>query len=89
MKYIWYEPIVAALRHHIEENHMMERGALDELRLTEEHFAYSKFKDGELISIGCPWSIHCQCNWKYERQVILKLVNQPDPQTTAEDDSQE
>ena len=74
MKYIWYEPLVEALRHHIEAKHMNEDGALLELRLTEEHLAYSKFEDEEIISIGCPWSIHCKCNWIYERQVILKLV---------------
>jgi hypothetical protein len=74
MNYIWYEPIVEALRHHIEANHMNEKYALDELKFTEEHLAYSKFGDEENISIGCPWSIHCNCEWEYERKVILKLV---------------
>lgn len=74
MRYIWYEPLVEALRHHIEANHMNEKYALDELKYTEEHLAYSKFGDEEMIYIGCPWSIHCNCNWIYERQVILKLV---------------
>ena len=76
MNYIWYEPIVEALRHHIEANHMNEDGALLELRLTSEHFAYSSFEDEEVISIGCPWSIHCNCEWEYERKVILKLVEE-------------
>ena len=88
LNYIWYEPLVAALRHHIEAKHMMEDGALLELRLTEEHLAYSKFEDEEIISIGCPWSIHCNCNWIYERQVILKLV-EPDPQAADETDGEE
>ena len=74
MRYIWYEPIIEALRHHIEANHMNEKYALDELRFTEEHFAYSSFNDEEIIEIGCPWSIHCNCDWRFERQVILKLI---------------
>jgi len=76
MKEIWYEPLVHALRHHIEAEHMNEEYALEELKSFMEHIAYSKFEDEEIISIGCPWSIHCKCNWKYERQVILKLVKQ-------------
>ena len=75
MNTIWYEPFIHALRIHIEENHMNQRGALDELRMTEEHFAYSEFSDDEKIVIGCPWSQHCDCHWQIEGHVMFSLRN--------------
>jgi len=63
MNYIWYEPLVEGLRHHIEENHMNEKYALDELKFLEEHLAYSHFEDNEKVEVGCPWSRHCKCDW--------------------------
>jgi len=73
MNTIWYEPFIHALRIHIEENHMDQRGALDELRMTEEHFAYSEFGDDEKIRIGCPWSQHCNCDWEVSGHIVIKL----------------
>jgi len=74
MRDIWYEPLVEALRHHIEANHMNEKYALDELKFLEEHLAYSEVGDDEKIEIGCPWSQHCKCEWKIEGHVVIKLV---------------
>lgn len=73
MNTIWYEPLVEALRHHIESNHMMKDGALDELRFLEEHLAYSEFGDDEKVEVGCPWSMHCNCGWKIEGHITFKL----------------
>jgi len=73
MNTIWYEPFIHALRIHIEENHMDQRDALDELRMTEEHFAYSEFGDDEKIRIGCPWSQHCNCDWEVSGHIVIKL----------------
>jgi len=74
MRTIWYEPLVEALRHHIESNHMDQDDALDELRFLEEHLAYSEVGDDEKIEIGCPWSSHCKCEWKIEGHITIKLV---------------
>jgi hypothetical protein len=74
MKYIWYEQLLNALRLHIGEFHMIESGALDELRFTEEHLAYSRFEDEEIVTIGCPWSIHCKCKWEVEGKIEFQLV---------------
>ena len=74
MKYIWYEPLVEALRHHIEQNHMDQPDALDELKYTIEHFEYSKFENGEIINIACAWSWHCSCNWSVQGQLRFKMI---------------
>jgi len=74
MKTIWYQPLVEALRIHIEKNHMMEEDALEELKFAEEEFAYGKYGDEENVRIGCPWSIHCNCKWEVEGYVEIRLV---------------
>ena len=73
MRTIWYEPLVEALRHHIEANHMNEKYALDELQFLEEHLAYSHFEDNEKVEIGCPWSQHCKCKWSVEGRIEFRL----------------
>jgi len=73
MNTIWYEPFIHALRIHIEENHMDQRGALDELRMTEEEYAYMEVGDDEKIRLRCPWSSHCGCNWQVEGHIVIKL----------------
>jgi len=73
MNYIWYEELVEALRHHIEANHMNEKYALDELKFTEEHLAYSDFGDDERVVVGCPWSQHCKCDWQISGHITFKL----------------
>lgn len=85
MRYIWYEQLIEALRHHIEANHMMEKGALDELRLTKEHLAYSRFEDEERVSIGCPWSIHCKCEWMVEGIIEFQLREFKNDSSYSED----
>lgn len=77
VNYIWYEPLTEALRHHIEAKHMDQPDALDELKFTIEHFEYSKFENGEIINIGCPWSKHCKCSWEVSGEINFKL----DPKT--------
>tara|TARA_S200002703_G_C3786526_1_gene242526 strand:+ start:1070 stop:1318 length:249 start_codon:yes stop_codon:yes gene_type:complete len=74
MNYIWYEPLTEALRHHIEKKHMNQPDALDELKFTIEHFEYSKFENGEIINIGCPWSLHCNCDWYVQGQLRFKMI---------------
>ena len=76
MNNIWYEPLTQALRHHIEQKHMDQPDALDELKYTIEHFEYSHFTNGEIVRIGCPWSIHCKCNWEVSSEIKFKLVPQ-------------
>jgi len=73
MNTIWYEPLLHALRVHIEQKHMKEEGALLELQMTEEYLSYGEFGDDEKIKIGCPWSEHCNCSWEVEAHTILKL----------------
>jgi len=73
MNTIWYEPFIHALRIHIEENHMDQRGALDELRMTEEEYAYMEVGDDEKITLGCPWSSHCDCDWRVEGYIVVRL----------------
>jgi len=73
MNRIWYEPLIHALRVHIEQKHMNEEGALLELQMTEEYLSYGEFGDDEKIKIGCPWSEHCNCSWEVEAHTILKL----------------
>jgi hypothetical protein len=73
MNYIWYEPLLEALRHHIEQNHMNEDGALGELQFTEEYLSYAHFGDDEKVKIGCPFSQHCQCDWEIEGHITFKL----------------
>jgi len=74
MKTIWYEPLIDALRLHIEECHMMEPGALEELKFAEEDMCYSQFGDDEKAKIVCPWSIHTKCQWEIEGHVEFSLV---------------
>ncbi|MHA1146432.1 MAG: hypothetical protein ACTSRW_16970 [Candidatus Helarchaeota archaeon] len=73
MNTIWYEPLIHALRIHIEQKHMNEEGALLELQMTEEYLSYGEFGDDEKIKIGCPWSDHCNCSWEVQAHTILKL----------------
>jgi len=73
MNTIWYEPLLHALRVHIEQKHMNEDGALDELKFTEEYLSYGEFGDDEKIRLNCPWSDHCNCSWAVEAHTILKL----------------
>jgi len=79
MKTIWYQPLIEALRVHIEKTHMMEEDALKELEFTKEHLAYSSFGDDEKITIGCPWGIHCNCTWEIEAHVEFSLVRRRGP----------
>ncbi len=70
----WYWPLIQDLRKHIEDNHMDLRGALEEVDFTEEYLAYGSFADDEDVSISCPFSIHCSCDWEFAALVELKLV---------------
>ena len=73
MEYIWYEPLLEALRHHLEENHMNEKDVLRELGFTEEYLSYETFGDDEKVKIGCPFSQHCKCDWEIEGHITFKL----------------
>ena len=73
MNTIWYEPFIDALRIHLEENHIDLHGVVDELRMTEEHFAYSDYGDDERVVLGCPFSSHCNCDWQVSGHVMLSL----------------
>ena len=77
MNTIWYETLIHALRVHIEQKHMNQEGALDELKFTEEYLYYESFKDGENVQLTCPWSQHCKCTWEASGQIKFKL----DPKT--------
>jgi len=70
----WYWPLIQDLRKHIEDNHLDLRGALDEIDYTEEYLHYEKFADGEDVSLTCPFSIHCSCDWEVTAHVEFKLV---------------
>ena len=48
----WWTPLLRALRAHIEQNHLEQRGAIDELDYTEEFLAYSEWSDDEIVRIG-------------------------------------
>ena len=74
MNDVWYWPLLQALRRHIAEKHLEERDAMDEIGYTEEYLAYSHFSDDEKVRIGCPWSLHCKCEWSIEGHVEFKLV---------------
>lgn len=73
MNTIWYEPLVEALRHHIEAEHMDQEDALTELTYTEDYLSYAGMVDDEKVVIGCPWSQHCKCQWKIEGHITFKL----------------
>ncbi len=73
MNTIWYEPLLHALRHHIEQNHLDQENALNELKYTEEYLYYESFKDGENVQLTCPWSQHCNCTWEVSGQLNFKL----------------
>jgi|TARA_R110000824_G_scaffold291195_2_gene479718 hypothetical protein len=73
MKYIWYEPLLEALRHHIEQNHMDQEDALAELNFTEEFLYYESFGNNETVSVGCPWSIHCNCKWEVSGELTYRF----------------
>ena len=51
---MWYTPLIRALQAHIEQNHLEQRGALDEVDYTEEFLAYSEWSDDEIVRISCP-----------------------------------
>ncbi len=70
---IWYLPLVRALRRHIEEDHLEQDGAMDELRFSEEFLAYSEWSDDEIVRIGCPWSEHCSCEWEVKGRIHIDL----------------
>jgi len=74
MNDVWYWPLLQAIRKHIESNHLDQVDALKEIEFTEEGLAYGHFSDDEKVTIGCPWSIHCKCDWKIEGHVEFKLV---------------
>ena len=74
MNDVWYWPLLQALRHHIELNHLDLDGAMDEIEFTEEGLAYGHFSDDEKVSIPCPFSIHCKCEWSIEGHIEFKLV---------------
>ena len=73
MKTIWYEPLLQAMRHHIEEKHMDQPDALQELSLTEEFLEYESFRNDETVTLGCPWSIHCNCTWEVSGHLTYKF----------------
>jgi len=73
MKYIWYESLLEALRHHIEAKHMDQQDALDELRYTEEFLHYESFQNDETVTIACPWSEHCNCTWEVSGHLSYKF----------------
>ena len=77
MNTIWYEPLLHALRVHLEQKHIDLDGALDELKFTEEYLYYESFKDGENVQLICPFSKHCNCKWEASGQINFKL----DPKT--------
>jgi len=74
MDYIWYEPLLHALRVHIEQNHMNEEDAIQELQYTEEFLYWEPFRDGAEVKLTCPWSQHCNCNWSAYGNIEYKLV---------------
>ena len=74
MNGVWYWPLLKALRHHIELNHLDQDGAMDEIQYTEEYLAYFSSYDDEKVKIGCPWSLHCKCEWSIEGHIEFKLV---------------
>jgi len=69
----WYWPLIQDLRKHLEDNHMDQRGAIEEVDFTEEYLAYGSFTDEEDVSIICPFSEHCSCDWKVTAHVEFKL----------------
>ena len=69
----WYWPLIQDLRKHIEDNHMDLRHALDEVDYTEEYLHYESFTDGEDVSVKCPFSIHCKCDWNVSGHLEFKL----------------
>ena len=70
----WYWPLLQDLRKHIEDNHLDQEEAIAELGYTEEYLHYESFRDGEDVSLTCPWSIHCKCDWEVKAHVEFKLV---------------
>lgn len=69
----WYRPLLRALRAHIEEHHMDQRGAMAELDYSEEFLAYSEWSDEEYVRLGCPWSEHCSCKWEVQGRIHIDL----------------
>ena len=74
MNDVWYWQLLQALRAHVTSKHLEEQDAMKEIEYTEEYLAYNNFSDDEKVVIGCPWSIHCMCEWKIEGHVEFKLV---------------
>lgn len=70
----WYWPLIQDLRKHLEDNHIDERGAMEEVDFTEEALSYGCFSNGEDVSMVCPFSIHCSCDWEVTAHVEFKLV---------------
>lgn len=70
----WYWPLLQDLRKHIEDNHLDDDDPYLEIRITEEYLAYESFTDGEDVSLTCPWSNHCKCDWEVNAHVEFKLV---------------
>ena len=70
----WYWPLIQDLRKHIEDNHMNLRGAMEEIDFAEEYYAYESFSDSEDVSLTCPFSEHCSCDWKVTAHVEFRLL---------------
>ena len=69
----WWTPLLRALRAHIEQNHLNQRDAMDELDYTEEFLAYSEWSNDEIVRISCPWSEHCECTWEVKGKIHIDL----------------
>jgi len=74
----WYWPLVQDLRKHIEDNHLDQRGALEEVEFTEEYLHYESFSDGEDVTVICPWSNHCSCTWESKGHIRFKFIESND-----------
>jgi len=70
----WYWPLVQDLTKHIQDEHMDQDGAMDEINFAEEYLHYESFRDGEYVSLQCPWSHHCSCDWKVSAHIKFELV---------------
>ena len=46
---------------------------MDEVDYTEEYLHYESFTDGEDVSVKCPFSIHCKCDWSTSGHIEFKF----------------
>ncbi len=70
----WYWPLVQDLTKHIQDEHMDQDSAMTEVDFAEEHLHYESFKDNEYVSLQCPWSEHCSCDWKVTGHLQFVLI---------------